>query len=504
MEDKITKKDLQLINNKNINKEQIFEQIERIKKGTIYSELVRPASLNDGIKKMTEEEENFYLSFFEENRENLKLLKFIPASGAASRMFLDLLSYYNDKTMEQNNYIDEFIRGIENNLFAFTDELQICMKNNGYDLKDCLKNNDIRIILKYLLTENGLNYANLPKAILKFHINKTGIKTPIDEHIDEGLNYARGLNDETHLHFTISKEFENIFLKNIDTKSLNISLSEQKEYTQTIALNENNELFKVNNEILFRPGGHGALIENLNELDADIIFIKNIDNVVIKKLSAKTNYYKKILAGYIINIRNQIFEFCKILENINIKEELLTKITNYCVDTLNIQFSDNFYKLSVKNQVKTLKNKLHRPIRVCGMVKNEGEPGGGPYWVRQNGDISLQIIESASVDKSNKNQINIFNKAEFFNPVDIICAIKDYKGEKFNLKDFINNNAFFISEKSKNGKTLKALELPGLWNGAMSDWITIFIEVPLITFNPVKTVNDLLKNNHQDKYNLKK
>ncbi len=498
MENKITKKDLQLINKKNINKEQILEQIERIKKGTIFSELMRPAALNDGIKKMTKNEESFYLSFFEENRTSLKLLKFIPASGAASRMFLDLISYYNDETMEQNNYIDEFVTGIENNFFAFTDELNVCIKKNGYDLKECIKNNDIRIILKYLLTENGLNYANLPKAVLKFHIDKTGIKTPIDEHIDEGLNYARGLNDNTYLHFTISKEFKDIFFKNIDSKSLNISLSEQKEYTQTIALNENNVLFKINNEILFRPGGHGALIENLNELDADIIFIKNIDNVVIKKLSVKTNYYKKILAGYIINIRNQVFEFCKILENTNIKDEVVKKIINYCVDTLNIQFADNFYKLSIKNQIKTLKNKLHRPIRVCGMVKNEGEPGGGPYWVRRNGEISLQIIESASVNKSNKNQFNIFSKAKFFNPVDIICAIKDYKGVKYNLKNFIDNDAFFISEKSKNGKMLKALELPGLWNGAMSDWITVFVEVPLITFNPVKTVNDLLKNNHQE------
>jgi len=502
----LNKEDLKLIKKKGFTPEIIIDQIQKFKKGVLYSNLIRPARLNDGIKKLSEKEKKKSLSIFEEKKSKLKIIKFIPASGAASRMFKELLLFYNNEKYEPNNYIDDFFAGVKENKFAFLSDLKNCMSEYGYDLMKCLKEGKKKVILKYLLTEDGLNYANLPKSVLKFHLYKDNSGTPVHEHINEGIAYSIGLNGKVRIDFTVSSESIEIFKQhieqavqkiNVNKEILDISLSEQKKGTQTIAVNLDNTLFKLSNgDILFRPSGHGALIENLNDLDGDIIFIKNIDNIAVKNLSSEINEHKKVLGGYLIGIRDKVFDFCRSLEEKKYNSDSINKMVNYCKKKLNIFFERKFDILSVKKKADIIKKKLARPIRVCGMVKNEGEPGGGPFWIKKNNDKSLQIIESASVNNSDKSQIEILRSAEFFNPVDIVCSTKNFKGVKYDLRNFVDNETFFISEKSYKGKTLKALELPGLWNGAMADWITIFIDVPLITFNPVKRINDLLKPNH--------
>jgi hypothetical protein len=261
----------------------------------------------------------------------------------------------------------------------------------------------------------------------------------------------------------------------------------------------NNEPFReTDGTILFRPGGHGALIENLNDLDAEIVFVKNIDNIVPDKLKDTTTLFKKVIGGILLEYRETAFEYLEMLDSGDVDEDELNEITTFCINKLMLSVSKGFEEFDQFEKIDLLYNFLNRPMRVCGMVKNEGEPGGGPFWVKdKEGRISLQIVESSQIDLENETQKSILGKATHFNPVDLVCSIKNYKGEKFDLKDFIDQSTGFISSKSKDGKQLKALELPGLWNGAMAEWITIFVDVPLITFNPVKTVNDLLREEHQ-------
>jgi len=312
-----------------------------------------------------------------------------------------------------------------------------------------------------------------------------------------------------NIHFTISEKHNHRFdeefkfieedVEERTNTKFNITFSYQKESTDTIAVTHKNEPFRDENEqLVFRPSGHVALIQNLNDLDADIIFIKNIDNVVVKKYKNEVADYKKMLAGILLEIQEKAFHYLKQLAKNQISESELIEIANFVSNRLNVSISNEFEKYSPKHQIKYLKDKLNRPIRVCGMVKNEGEPGGGPFWVKdESGTISLQIVESAQVDKGSKRQKEIMKNATHFNPVDLVCGTKNYLGESFDLTKFIDFKTAFISEKTKSGKHLKALELPGLWNGAMANWNTIFVEVPLLTFNPVKTVNDLLKPAHQ-------
>ena len=310
------------------------------------------------------------------------------------------------------------------------------------------------------------------------------------------------------MHFTVSDHHENLFqtiIDNVKQKVENksktkvfIKYSHQDKSTDTIAVNANNEPFRNDDgRLVFRPGGHGALINNLNNLDADVVFIKNIDNVIQDHIQEIT-LYKKGLAGVLLQFQNQIFDILKTIENNTFEENDIPKIIDFLKKKLNIDIVDDFDKYTLNNKIEFIKNKLNRPIRVCGMVKNEGEPGGGPFWVRSyKGNVSLQIVESSQVEVSNKEQSTILAKATHFNPVDLVCGIKNFKGIKFNLTQFIDHSTGFIVHKNNKGNDLKGYELPGLWNGAMAKWITVFVEVPLITFNPVKTVNDLLKPAHQ-------
>ena len=358
-----------------------------------------------------------------------------------------------------------------------------------------------------MLDLEHFDYANKPKGILPFHNYKNHIATPIEEHLIESVLYASSKGN-SNLHFTVSEihkaQFENT-LNNVKSKieseynkTITINFSHQKTSTDTIAVDLNNIPFRDSKgKLVFRPGGHGALIENLNALDADIVFIKNIDNV-IQNESEAIALYKKALAGILIELQIKIANYLSKLDEIS--ENEISEIEIFLDKKLNNKVISDFSKYALKHKIIYLKEVLNRPIRVCGMVKNEGEPGGGPFWVNDSkGNTTLQIVETSQIDLSNENQALIATNATYFNPVDLVCAIKDYRGSKFDLREYIDVNSGFIVDKNKDGKPLKGYELPGLWNGAMAKWITVFVEVPLITFNPVKTVNDLLKAAHQQK-----
>lgn len=486
--------DIIQIEKQGINIDEINKQLHYFQKGFPFIQLVKPATIGNGIILLNDEEKPQYISLFEQYSCEHKILKFVPASGAASRMFKDLYAYIEyEKTIEQLPSVKQVLEHIEK--FAFYKELKKLLEEAGFEIRSV----NSKTIIEFILTNRGLNYGMLPKALILFHKYNDGERTSLEEHLVEGALYAYSEN-KVYLHLTVSPEhqtaFENCISKTIDKyqkihqKIFEISYSVQSPSTDTIAVDLNNKPFRdKNGKLVFRPGGHGALIHNLNNLDADLIFIKNIDNVVPDYLKEETIHYKKLLAGFLIFLQNKIYTFQQWFDQDTINNEQITETKAFYKKYFHLDISE-----FSTNQIKSI---LFRPLRVCGMVKNEGEPGGGPFWIKnKEGNISLQIVESSQVDTNNLEQTKVFKSATHFNPVDLVCSIKNYKGEKYNLIDFIDYETGFISQKSKDGKPLKALELPGLWNGAMAHWNTIFIEVPVITFNPVKTINDLLRNQH--------
>ena len=500
--------DEMLLQKKGISAQQIEEQLNCFKSGFPYLVIRSSASVGNGIIRVNETELQTYLNEWGKYlTTNARVLKFVPASGAASRMFKDLFSFLDgDSDLPVTGFEKKFFDEIER--FAFYDDLNtVCKTNNGKDIPELKKSNSYKEIVANLLQEKGLNYGSLPKGLLKFHSYKDDKRTPLLEHLVEGAVYASTISGEVNIHFTVSKEHRQLFEKHLVENlskyekrfgvKYNVSFSEQKPSTDTIAADADNNPFREEGELVFRPGGHGALIENLNDLDADIIFIKNIDNVVPDALKDATITYKKLIAGVLVHYQQQAFAYLKELENEKISDAKLTVIAQFCEKKLN-NHNENIKSLSGIRLREYLIGKLNRPIRVCGMVKNVGEPGGGPFLtVNPDGTVSLQILESSQIDTNNADDKEKMQNSTHFNPVDLVCGVKDYKSRKFNLLKYVDKNTGFISSKSKSGKELKALELPGLWNGAMSDWNTIFVEVPIETFNPVKTVNDLLRKEHQ-------
>lgn len=504
------------IEEREIHIEKIEQQIHFLTNGIQSIQLERPAKLNDGIHSISQDEANYYVNFFEEKKSQLRLKKFVPASGAASRMFKILSEFLQDYKLGEesiNAYINRkkaknlslFLIGLEK--FPFYEEVIFQLKKTfpeydswGYDSKNYA-------FIKLLLSKSGFNFANKPKGILPFHKYKTHVATPIEEHLNEAVAYATS-NKRTTVHFTVSSEhqlgFEEVINQikpKIEATSgvdIRVNFSYQDKSTDSIALDVNNQFFREENEnLVFRPGGHGALIQNLNLLDADIVFIKNIDNVIQNHID-EIALYKKALAGILLEKQQQIFSYLRQLDENNVAKELLDEIVLFIQSKLHFEVTDDFSKYTKESKVEYLRNYLNRPIRVCGMVKNEGEPGGGPFWVRdRKGLVFLQIVESSQIDEKDANQMKILNSSTHFNPVDLVCGIRNYRGGNFDLTEFVDHTSGFIVHKNKGGKDLKAYELPGLWNGAMAKWLTVFVEVPLITFNPVKTVNDLLKIAHQ-------
>jgi len=504
--------DIQFLETKGVSKAKVREQVETFEDGILFVNLVKAAVVDDGILHFSATDEKHIIADFDSSKKGLSLLKFVPASGAASRMFKALFNFLDVYDPSNENLDSYFERTNDAALKLFSEKLVALpfykIVEKRIKRKTVTQGEALYLFVKELLSDEGLNYGFYPKGLLPFHSYGTATATPFQEHLKEGAIYAKN-EGVSNLHFTISEQHSEMFKKELsaieekvstDTKTtFKVSYSYQKPATDTIAVDMDNVPFRNSDgTLLFRPGGHGALIENLNEQDADIIFIKNIDNVVVPKFAEEVGNSKKILAGVLLKAQQRAHAYTKLLADDAVNAELLDEIKLFLESELSVRFSDSFFSYNLAEQIKILKDKIDRPIRVCGMVKNEGEPGGGPFWIRdKNGHISLQIVESAQIDASNENQVNILQSATHFNPVDLVCGVKNYKGEKYNLLNFVDSKQGFITKKTKEGRALKALELPGLWNGAMAFWNTIFVEVPLVTFNPVKTVNDLLKPSHQ-------
>jgi hypothetical protein len=461
-------------------------------------QLERPCIPGDGILVLPETQVAAARQAYEAAAAAGRLLKFVPASGAATRMFRSLLAA---GTAETENALERqvFLDGLRR--FAFFDDLAAAMHRDGLDPVALAAQGQIDLIVDFLLTPRGLDYVNQPKGLLQFHRYPDANRTAFEEHLVEAVGHVRDQSGTCRLHFTISPQHRGRFLALLDRARpayearyhvrFDVSFSEQKPSTDTIAVDENNRPIRAaGGRLLFRPGGHGALIENLDDLRGDIICVKNIDNIVPDHLREPTLKWKRILTGLLAARQRTIFEHVARLSGVPTPEEVQAAL-RFIAGELAIAVppaATNAWALAV----------LNRPLRVCGMVKNTGEPGGGPFWVRaSDGSISRQIVESAQVDPQSPDQQAVFRSATHFNPVDLVCGVRNWRGERFDLRRYVDVDAVFIAHKSEGGRSLKALELPGLWNGAMADWITLFVEVPIETFNPVKTVNDLLRPQHQ-------
>jgi hypothetical protein len=511
-------KDLAQLKEKGVTAREAELQIEYLRKGFPFMKLSKTATINHGIRKLSDKELKDFIEIFEK-ADDLVKIKFVPASGAATRMFKALFEF--DELFKQSDYdarilTKEAYKHVKECFdrlgdFAFSRLLDAALEKKGHSAAELLKKKDYHHILSALLGDEGLNYGNLPKGLLVFHRYDGEVRTAVEEHLVEGSGYAHNKDNRVLIHLTVSPEhksgFENLLKKVLkkyeDTFQIkfDISYSIQKPSTDTLAIDDKNEPFReTNGSLHFRPGGHGALLENLNELDADIVFIKNIDNVCHDRNKGDTYIYKKALAGLLISYQKRVFSYIeKLNQSDSVSPELSKEIGNFLGSDLGTTI--NAKMMSQSDQVKAyLLSKLNRPMRICGMVKNVGEPGGGPFWtVNSDGNLTLQIVESSQVDHHDPEQEATLQSATHFNPVDLVCGIRDYKGKKFNLMNYRDPNTGFISKKFRNGKPLKALELPGLWNGSMSNWNTVFVEVPMSTFTPVKTVHDLLRPEHQQK-----
>lgn len=499
-----------------ITPEQLELQLQHFRQGFPYCQLAAAATVeNGGIIRMSEADISRYVSCYQRLSKNKRLLKFVPASGAASRMFKELYDFTARYTGVAYNFEKEFpiAEAFLNNLprFAFYNDLNAQIQKKSMHLSDYMEHREYASIINMLLKEQYLGYGVLPKALLKFHRYGNYSRTPLEEHIVEGAKYARRSDGSVHLHFTISPEHRHLFRRKIAQVrrhyeqtlgiQLHISLSEQRHSTDTLAVDEyNNPIRDDNGRLMLRPGGHGALIENLGDCHADVIFVKNIDNVVPDWMKESTVVYKKVLAGLLLDLQQRYFPYLRNLKSGHITETELKRVSRFAREALHIDLPQDFESRTTAEKKQLLFNSMNRPIRVCGMVKNQGEPGGGPFFVTdKNGKRSLQIVETAQINRKDPEQQAILDSATHFNPVDLVCGIKDYRGRYFDLKKYVDPDTGFISKKSKGAVTVKSQELPGLWNGAMAHWITLFVEVPLSTFNPVKTVGDLLRNEHLER-----
>lgn len=496
---------------------EVQKQLAIFKSGVPKIRLTAPATVDNGLLRLSESEFQQKADFFDANKTALKLLKFVPASGAASRMFKFLNSFLNqfDPCSESiNAYINRtkdtdlaiFIVGMDK--LPFFDEVDKKLREIYQDFDDLSRDYKNYYFIKLILDKEYFDFANKPKGVLPFHAYQTTVASPIEEQLYECGHYAATKNKST-LHFTVSdthreqfQEIVNQVKPEVEAKlhtKIEVEYSYQKPSTDTIAVDENNNPVRDGSgKLLFRPGGHGALIENLNQLDADIIFIKNIDNIIIHKKEIIA-LYKKGLAGILLELQQKVFAYLRAIDADEVTEPTISEIKGFLSSDLNVTIQSNDFEMyTFENKIKVLKKALNRPIRVCGMVKNEGEPGGGPFWIKGDNDVtSLQIVESSQVDLDSKKQARILASATHFNPVDLVCSTLNYKQERFDLTKYVDPDAGFIVHKSFLGNNIKSYELPGLWNGAMADWLTVFVQVPLVTFNPVKTVNDLLKSAHQ-------
>ncbi|WOK06175.1 DUF4301 family protein [Imperialibacter roseus] len=510
--------DIDFIKKRGSSTDVVEAQIQNFKDDFPPLKLEKAATIGDGLSKLSEKDIDARLKSYESATASKAIVKFVPASGAASRMFKDLFSFMEEYTGSEADYqkltanqksgsMFDFFKRLED--FAFYDDLKNAYAKSGTSLEEAHLKRKYVSILEYLLLDRGLGYGQLPKGLLKFHKKNGVARTPAEEHFVEGANYAKSSDGSVKLHFTVSPEHRAKFKEHVAAVQagyekqygvkFEVSFSEQKASTDTIAVDMSNQPFRENDGgLLFRPAGHGALLSNLNDLNADVIFVKNIDNVVPDRLKEDTFVYKKVIASLLLEYQSKIFGFLEKLEAGGATTADLDAMYDFLEKELCTSNHTTARTASAAERSAFLKGKFNRPIRICGMVKNEGEPGGGPFWCKNpDGTVSLQIVESAQVDLKDAGQKKIFEESTHFNPVDLVCGTKDYSGKKFDLMKFTDPKTGFVTEKSKDGKALKAQELPGLWNGSMSNWNTVFVEVPVSTFNPVKKVTDLLKDQHQ-------
>lgn len=504
----LEKKDFEILNQKGITQEQLSEQLDMLSAGFPYLRLAGAATVGHGITRPSERLQQTSVEIWDKYaRSGKTIVKMVPASGAASRMFKNVFSFINSgKKKPSDDFMKEFFERITD--FAFFPELNSrCIEAYGKSVLTLLDEKHYQEVADMLLSAEGMNYGKLPKALLLFHKAAGYSRTPLEEHMAEGAEYVADKKGKVRIHFTVSPEHQHLAELKVEQVAramqliygaeFDISFSVQKPSTDTIAANLDGTPYRENGNLFFRPGGHGALIENLNDLEADIVFLKNIDNVVPDALRESTIRYKKVLGGVLVAAKIRLDEYCSLLAKGTPSEEVLAEMLDFARDTLCITH-DKCDAMSADEKAAYLFEKFNRPLRVCGMVPNSGEPGGGPFLVYgADGTVAPQILETSQIDLTDKAAAEMLAKASHFNPVDLVCAVRDYKGHKFHLPDFVDRTTGFISQKSREGVEIKALELPGLWNGAMAGWNTIFIEVPADTFNPVKTVNDLLRPAHQ-------
>lgn len=500
-----------------IDREEVVKQIINFKTGFPAIVLDSPATIdNGGIFRLSTEEEDFYIHYFDEHSVNKKIYKFVPASGAATRMFKDLYTFSSlyDGTSQKNIEKDfptvkEFLDNLQH--FAFYDDLLATMKSMGMDIDEYMQRGDYTSIINCLLGK-PMGYGNLAKGLIKFHRYSDGARTAMSEHLTEAYRYAHDKDGWPTVHFTVPYKQRTAFGKEAfklrkyfeDTigAKFHIKFTEQQHSTDIIAVDEYNEPVRDDNgRLVFRPGGHGALLSNLSYHHADLVFIKNIDNVIpddprVANHQSTTVRYKKLLGGMLLYLQKEIFSMVELLKTRIPTDEELMHIEDFMSNRLCIDIS-RAKAAPQKEKLRMLLGKLNRPLRVCGMVKNQGEPGGGPFWVvNGDGTKSLQIVESSQINRKNSSQEAILQQSTHFNPVDLACSYKSYNGRHFALQNYVDPTTGFISKKSVGAKVVKSQELPGLWNGSMANWTTVFVEVPLETFNPVKTVNDLLRKEH--------
>ncbi len=490
----LSAQDIEFLHHRGSNEEDVLRQFHYFETGFPFARLESAAAIGNGILKIADADREDLVARYDQLTAGKSLLKFVPASGAASRMFKEAYSF-----LDGGDSVREAAIGMLHTLphLALYDDLRAAMAHDGLSLDEAIAHDDFKTVFDYLLTEKGLNYGNKPKGVLKFHRYADGCRTPFEEHLVEAALYARQSDGTCHLHFTVSPQHLPLFTQLLDSvkdkyeKKFGvkyiIDFSFQSPATDTLAATPDNQPFRDHDgNLLFRPGGHGALIDNLDRLRADIIFVKNIDNVFADDTVADTVTYKKLLAAHLLHLQQRVFDAIQLLRNPVVSDAQVADIRKFAEKELFIRFAEG----AVGRE--ELLDKLCRPIRVCGMVKNEGEPGGGPYLVRDSrGECSWQIVESSQIDTADPQQKSIMMHSSHFNPVDLVCSFRTPDGDFYHLPDFVDPETGFISSKSYEGRTLKAMELPGLWNGAMARWITVFVEVPLTTFHPVKTIRDL-------------
>lgn len=507
----MTSEDKALLAAKGISEEQVRQQLADFASGFPYLELVAAANVQEGtILAPSPTEADQYAQAWERYAAETdhRVVKFVPASGAASRMFKDLFAFVDASYDSPNTEFErEFFARLSDApyLSALNAQLRASV---GKEADQLMAEGDYKTVVRTLLNAEGLNYGALPKGLLLFHRYGQEARTPMEEHLVEGALYAKNAEGKVRVHFTVSPEHRALFEALAREKAavigeehqakFDISFSEQKASTDTLAANADNTPFRnADGTLLFRPGGHGALIENLNDIEADIVFVKNIDNVVPDRLKTSTVRWKKVLAGVLVSLQERAFAMLEELDEGNVSEERMGEMLAFVENELHC-YNPAARAYEGLELLDYLYCKLNRPMRVCGMVRNVGEPGGGPFVAyNADGSTSLQILESSQIDMNDEQKKAMFEQGTHFNPVDLVCAVCNYEGEPFDLPLYVDAATGFISEKSKDGRALRALELPGLWNGAMSDWNTVFVEVPLDTFNPVKTVNDLYREQHQ-------